>query len=139
VIAADDERLVRVLLNRRAILPAEPVLPRRWIQSGLSIEFLDDGAGVVVDRPAIVRQRVDARPVHVDGGFEGLSHRAAIPGSREGDAPEIGLADLLGRGRQNRGGIDESRREGGCAGLLRRDVWLGGRRDSQKHGCADKP
>ena len=114
--------LPEVLLSRRAVHPAEAVLPRRGIQARLAIERLLARPGFPIDGAGVVGQRVDARPVDVDGVLERLADGAAVARPREGDALEIRFADFPGSGRQQRRGIDEPRRK-----LLR------GRVDAQQH------
>ena len=78
------------------------------IQARLAVERLLAGAGLPVDGARVVGQRVDARPVDVDGVLERLADGAAVAGAREGDALQVGLADLLRRRRQQRLRIDDS-------------------------------
>ena len=114
--AVDDVRLTRRPLGGRAALPAEPVLPRRRVQSRLAIECFLAGAGFPINGAGVVVQGVDARPVNVDGDFERLADSARVTGAGVGDALEVGVADLLRRGsqqgepgRHSRAGISEPR------------------------------
>ena len=51
------------------------------IQSRLPIERLLARACLPIDRARVICQRIDARPVHVDGVLECLANGAAIPGA----------------------------------------------------------
>ena len=79
--------------------------------------------GFPVDRARVVGQRVDARPVDVDGVLERLADGAAVAGARERDALEVRFADFPGRRRQQRRGIDVARRKllRGCVDAEERD------------------
>ena len=125
--AVDDVRLTRGPLRRRAALPAEPVLPRGRVQSRLAIECLLAGAGFPVDGAGVVVQRIDARPVDVDGVLERLADRARVAGAGVGDALQVGFADLLRGGGQQGSRVDISGRES-----LRRG--LNTQRSEQSHG-----
>ena len=125
--AVDDVRLTRRPLGGRAALPAEPVLPRRRVQSRLAIECFLAGAGFPIDGAGVVVQRVDARPVDVDGVFERLADRARVAGAGVGDALEVGFADLLRRGSQQGSRVDIAGRESLSRGL-------DSQRSEQSHG-----
>ena len=86
--------------------PAEAVLPRGGIQARLAIERFLAGPGFPVDGARVVGHLIDSRPVDVDGLLEGLADRAAVARARKRDALQVGLANFLGRRRQQRRGID---------------------------------
>ena len=67
--------------------------------------------GFPVDRARVVGQRVDARPVDVDGVLGGLADGAVVAGAGERDAFQVGFADLLRGGSEQRQRIDVARRE----------------------------
>ena len=109
--AVDDVRLTRRFLRGRAVLPAESVLPRRRIQARLAIEGFLARARVPVDGARVVGQRVDARPVDVDGVLVGLPDRAGVAGAGERDALQIGFADFSSRGGEKRRRVDVAGRK----------------------------
>ena len=111
MLAVDDVGLAQCLLRGRAALPAEAVLPRRRVQAGLPIERLLARARAPVDGAGVVVQRVDPRPVDVDGVLVGLPDGAAVAGARERDAAEVGFADLGRRGGEDRHRVHVARRE----------------------------
>ena len=109
--AVDDVRLPRLRLRRCAVLPAETVLPRRGTQARFAVEGLDARAGSPVDRAGVIGERIDARPIDVDGVLEGLADGAGVARPRERDAVEVGFADLARGGREQRGRVDVPGRE----------------------------
>jgi hypothetical protein len=84
--AVDDVRLAGRPLRGRTVLPAQSIFPRGRVQSRLAVEGLLAGALLPVNRARVIGQRIDARPVDVDGILEGLADRAAVAGAAVGDA-----------------------------------------------------
>ena len=101
VVVLDREDLVPLALER-AVDPADAVLPRRGVQSGLAIELLLHGRVLPVHRPRVVRQRVDSRPVDVARRLALLADRARVCRARDRHAPQVRGADGL-RGRIEHG------------------------------------
>ena len=82
------------------------------IEPGLAIERLLARAGFPVDRPRVVGQRVDARPVDVRRSYSAVwPDGAVVAGAGERDAAQVRLADLLRRRREQRQRIDVARRK----------------------------
>ena len=111
IFAVGDVGLPHVLLERRSVDPAEPVLPDGGIQAGRAVEGLFARLRVPVDGAGVVGHRIDPRPVDVDRVLICLADRTAIAGTGERDTLEVCFANLLGGGRQQWRGIDVAGRE----------------------------